>query len=193
MTSTLRISKSISDLGLADAVKSIFGESETTALLYGSGTICIGVSCGAEFVSDRTTVDLSDIYQADVFVGPMTLNWRRTAGQSGTAVLLSHGETPAQEAVSGWNAADSVDHAFCIDQQHLIWGKPDVRDGRWTRLSAARIGGLHVPLSVPSEHKAIVRSKAWFRPLPEACGNPQFVGHSWGPFDVIAMQAKGSA
>lgn len=193
MTGTLHILQSLGDLGLAEAAKSVFGETETTALLYGSKTICIGLSHGSGFVNNKKAVDLSDIYQADVFAGPVTLNWRRKAEQNGTAALLIHGEAHTPAHAAGWRAAVTIDDAFFVEQQHLVWGKLHVDDGHWTRLSAARIGGLHVPLSVASGHKAILRSKAWFRPLPEACGNPQFVGHSWGPFDVIAMQAKGGA
>lgn len=192
MAETLRIFSAPERLELASSVEAVFASSRTTALLYGGRSICIALGSAEEFVCGTERIDLADVYQADVFAEETTLAWRRTADQTGTAIVLSF-KTEAPYP-SAWGDPVVVDDGFHIDQQHLIWGQAvtEPADG-WTRLTAARIGGLSVPLAVPAQHKAVLHAKAWFRPLPEACGNPRFIGRTWGPFKAKSMRLTAGA
>jgi CRISPR-associated protein (TIGR03984 family) len=105
-------------------------------------------------------VDLAAVYEARVFHERAELRWlrdpRHDSGHS--AVLLTDGscavDLPARDL--------DVPLVETLEQTYVLWGKPDRGDSvasGWTRLSAARIGGLNVPLAeVGEKHHVVIRA-----------------------------------
>lgn len=101
---------------------------------------------GLSLVDDRS---LSTVFEARVFNQNVELRWLNISNGLGRAVLISDIEITRvftdEEDVSLTEILDT------IPQQYLLWGKGVVRSPSlpqgWSRLAAARIGALDVPIT----------------------------------------------
>lgn len=101
---------------------------------------------GLSLVDDRS---LSTVFEARVFNQNVELRWLNISNGLGRAVLISDIELTRvftdEENVSLTEILD------IIPQQYLLWGKGVVRSPSlpqgWSRLAAARIGALDVPIT----------------------------------------------
>ncbi len=137
------------NISLEDALKqcAIFLE-ESVALVYAPSfcTFAKFENGGLSLVDDRS---LNTVFEARVFNQNVELRWLNISNGLGRAVLISD-----IELTSVFN--DDVDVSLTqildtIPQQYLLWGKGVVRSPSslqgWSRLAAARIGALDVPIA----------------------------------------------
>lgn len=103
---------------------------------------------GLSLVDDRS---LSTVFEARVFNKNVELRWLNVSNGLGRAVLISDIElTRVFDDDADVSLIEILD---TIPQQYLLWGKgldnkrsPSLPQG-WSRLAAARIGALDVPIA----------------------------------------------
>jgi CRISPR-associated protein (TIGR03984 family) len=90
---------------------------------------------------------LDDVFEARAFNPDAELRWLHSEGGQGRAVVLADRED-ALPAGFGQPVSPLV-AVQVLPQRYLLWGRPvaPTHDG-WTRLHAARIGTIDVPLTV---------------------------------------------
>lgn len=93
---------------------------------------------------DGKTVDLQEVFEARIFTARVELRWLRDR-EGGTAVMVSEEELHLDGDGSSALAPVSAER---LERNYLVWGAGTggaPADG-WSRLSAARIGTLDIPL-----------------------------------------------
>jgi len=103
-------------------------------------------------------VALDPVYEARLFNQKAELRWLHDGQGLGRAVWLSEDES---EGLAGGLSKDvSLEYIDTIGQSYLLWGRrveESTRPG-WSVLSAGRIGRLSVPVEVPADQGARLKT-----------------------------------
>lgn len=150
-TTTLygRTSKSnISLLGALGKCKGTLADS--VAILYSPSFCKFAKFENGKLMDEKLQdLDISTVFEARVFNPHAELRWLNVSNGQGRAVLISE-ENISQYLDDEIEDLTTVDDGI-IEQTYLLWGKGVVRSPStspdWSRLSAARIGGLDVPIA----------------------------------------------
>ena len=104
-----------------------------------------GDATGRIVGSDGEAVDVQRVFEARVFTPVVELRWLRDR-EGGTAAIVSEEDLPID---GGDSPALAPIRAEPLERSYLLWGASAVggtlADG-WSRLAAARIGTLDIPL-----------------------------------------------
>jgi CRISPR-associated protein (TIGR03984 family) len=144
-------------IGLAEAITAfarIRQEGDVVALLYSPRSCKFALlSSGSLHGSDAGEIDLRSVFEARVFGTKAELRWLNDASGEGQhrAVVLAE-EDCSQSLGEDWSKTEIADNET-LPQTYLLWGEgtgkgtgEPMREG-WSKLGAARIGALPVPLA----------------------------------------------
>ncbi len=137
------------DISLQDAIAACqdhFNNS-AIALLY-SPTACQFAKLAGGSLQDATGGDIKtdQIFEARIFNETSELRWLNISSGKGYAVLIS------QDDISGlFKNECNLKYFECLPQQYVLWGEemsnPSKEPNGWSRLGAARIGAMDVPIA----------------------------------------------
>ena len=138
-------------LSLGDSLKAL--GTAAVGLFYAPGWCRFGVVDAQGGVTFAGGHSLDGVYEARVFHEDAELRWWNdpASGNHRSALLSGISMTP-----EGWKQSEPIPVHATQPQTYLLWGKsagtpsPD-----WTRLTAARIGELMVPVSLGAKRYAL--------------------------------------
>lgn len=149
------------DISLQDAIAACQDhfQDSAIALLY-SPTACQFAKLAGSSLQGATGEDIKtdQIFEARIFNATSELRWLNISSGKGDAVLIS------QDDISGiFKDECNLKYFESLSQQYVLWGEgmsssPQSSEG-WSRLGAARIGAMDVPIADIStnEQRAILK------------------------------------
>ncbi|AFZ11528.1 hypothetical protein Cri9333_0582 [Crinalium epipsammum PCC 9333] len=140
---------------LKNCANALAKNSHAVALLYSPDWCKFGyLQFDGNLVDSKgTSFDLSSVFEAKVFNDKAELRWLNELNGVGKAVLIS-------EADISSCLTDNINILTAIDtneQCYLLWGEKvrSLSTPGWTRLAAARIGAIDVPVSSQTDEARI--------------------------------------
>jgi CRISPR-associated protein (TIGR03984 family) len=141
---------SANNISLSEALEKCKGElADAVAILYSPSFCKFAKFDNGNLINEKAQViDVSTIFEARIFNPHAELRWLNVLNGQGRAVLISDEELTKIFDVEEDVSLEILD---TIPQQYLLWGKGVVRSPTmpqdWSRLAAARIGALDVPIA----------------------------------------------
>ena len=137
------------DISLQDAIAACQShfDNSAIALLY-SPTACQFAKLKGGSLQNAIGEDIktAQIFEARIFNKTSELRWLNISSGKGYAVLIS------QDDISGvFKDECNLEYFEYLPQQYVLWGEgmsnPSKEPNGWSRLGAARIGGMDVPIA----------------------------------------------
>jgi CRISPR-associated protein (TIGR03984 family) len=160
------------DITLANAIANCLKhlqEKEAIALLYSPIACQFAKLQDGELKNDKgDKIDLTPIFEARIFNETCELRWLNTIDGLGRAALIS--EVDISTCLS-----DSCDLAYLetLAQQYVLWGegmtRPQELTEGWSRLAAARIGAMDVPIAnvATNQQRVILKAREYLQEVDD--------------------------
>jgi len=160
-TKTLQGRRSKENVSLRDAISACnaFLGNNAIALLY-SPTACqlAQLVDGKLSDSEGKEIALESIFEARIFNTSSELRWLNVLNGNGNAVIISESD------ISGIFETDcNLQYLETLSQQYVLWGagmeSPNNASPAWSRLGAARVGAMDVPIAgiTTSDRRCILK------------------------------------
>ncbi len=144
-------------------------EKEAIALLYSPIACQFAKLQNGELKNAQDTkIDLKAIFEARIFNETWELRWLNMPDNMGHAVLIS--EVNISKCLSH---SCNLDYLEILPQQYVLWGegmaRPEEMVEGWSRLAAARIGAMNVPIAnvTTNQQRVILKAREYLKEVDD--------------------------